>query len=79
MDGGLVSRCMRSSCKKDSPQVTYQGTTIEDDFHFDISHTPLWSAKAVVEAPDVIVQAHLAFMRSGADIVLTSTFVITLG
>ncbi|KAK7448860.1 AdoMet-homocysteine methyltransferase [Stygiomarasmius scandens] len=50
------------------------GTTLESTFQFDISNTPLWSAKAVVEQPDVIVQAHLAFLRAGSDIILTSTY-----
>ncbi|KAF5337670.1 hypothetical protein D9758_013029 [Tetrapyrgos nigripes] len=50
------------------------GTTLESTFHLDISNTPLWSAKAVMEEPDVIVQAHLGFLRAGSDVILTSTY-----
>ncbi|CAK5281170.1 unnamed protein product [Mycena citricolor] len=50
------------------------GTTLEQTFGLDISHTPLWSAKAAVEHPTVIVDAHLAFLRAGAQIILTSTY-----
>ncbi|KAI8992909.1 Homocysteine S-methyltransferase [Trametes punicea] len=49
------------------------GTTLEDVFHKDISH-PLWSAKPVDEDPEVIIAAHLAFLRAGANIILTSTY-----
>ncbi|KAJ7354531.1 Homocysteine S-methyltransferase [Mycena albidolilacea] len=48
------------------------GTTLENSL--DISHTPLWSAKAVIEHPDVVLDAHLAFLRAGAQIILTSTY-----
>ncbi|KAJ7162253.1 Homocysteine S-methyltransferase [Mycena filopes] len=50
------------------------GTTLETTFGLDLSHTPLWSAKAVIEHPEVIVDAHLAFLRAGARIILTSTY-----
>ncbi|KII92717.1 hypothetical protein PLICRDRAFT_172773 [Plicaturopsis crispa FD-325 SS-3] len=50
------------------------GTTLEDVFHKDISHTPLWSSKLVEEDPQAIVQAHLAFLRAGARVILTSTY-----
>ena len=43
-------------------------------FHQDIS-TPLWSAKPIEDDPEVIIAAHLAFLRAGADIILTSTCV----
>ncbi|RPD78095.1 Homocysteine S-methyltransferase [Lentinus tigrinus ALCF2SS1-7] len=49
------------------------GTTLEDVFHRDISG-PLWSAKPIEEDPEVIIEAHLAFLRAGADIILTSTY-----
>jgi len=40
----------------------------------DISHTPLWSAKAVLEQPGSIIEAHLAFLRAGARVILTPTY-----
>jgi len=49
------------------------GTTLEDLFRRDI-FSPLWSAKPVDEDPQVIIQAHLAFLRAGADVILTSTY-----
>ncbi|RDX55226.1 Homocysteine S-methyltransferase [Lentinus brumalis] len=49
------------------------GTTLEDVFHKDIS-TPLWSAKPIEDDPEVIIAAHLAFLRAGADVILTSTY-----
>lgn len=58
--------------------IDSKGTTLEDIFHVDISHTPLWSAKAVVEEPETIIQAHLAFLRAGARVLLTSTCVYLL-
>ena len=51
-----------------------QGTTLEDVFHKDIS-TPLWSAKPIEYDPEVMIAAHLAFLRAGANIILTSTYV----
>ncbi|KAJ7502498.1 Homocysteine S-methyltransferase, partial [Mycena galericulata] len=54
------------------------GTTLEQTFGLDISHTPLWSAKAAIEHPEVIVDAHLAFLRAGARVILTSTYQCSL-
>ncbi|KAJ7049973.1 Homocysteine S-methyltransferase [Mycena amicta] len=54
------------------------GTTLETTFGLDISHTPLWSAKAAIEHPETIVDAHLAFLRAGAQIILTSTYQCSL-
>jgi len=49
-----------------------KGTTLETIFHQDIS-SPLWSAKPIDENPQIIVEAHLAFLRAGARVILTST------
>ncbi|GBE80531.1 Homocysteine S-methyltransferase [Sparassis crispa] len=49
------------------------GTTLEDVFHKNIS-TPLWSAKPIDDDPETIIEAHLAFLRAGADVILTSTY-----
>ncbi|RDB16766.1 Homocysteine S-methyltransferase 1 [Hypsizygus marmoreus] len=54
------------------------GTTLEELFELDISQSPLWSAHHIVENPGIIVAAHLAFMRAGAQIVLTSTYQASL-
>ncbi|KZT29094.1 Homocysteine S-methyltransferase [Neolentinus lepideus HHB14362 ss-1] len=50
------------------------GTTLEDMFHQNISHSSLWSAKPIDEDPEIIIEAHLAFLRAGARVVLTSTY-----
>ncbi|KIY46785.1 Homocysteine S-methyltransferase [Fistulina hepatica ATCC 64428] len=49
------------------------GTTIED-FGADVGSTPLWSAESISKAPELIVKTHLAFLRAGAEIILTSTY-----
>ncbi|KZT04271.1 Homocysteine S-methyltransferase [Laetiporus sulphureus 93-53] len=49
------------------------GTTLEDMFHQNIS-TPLWSAKPIEDNPALIIETHLAFLRAGADVILTSTY-----
>ncbi|KAF8491022.1 Homocysteine S-methyltransferase [Gautieria morchelliformis] len=49
------------------------GTTLEDVFLKDITH-PLWSAKLVDTEDDVIVAAHLAFLRAGSRVILASTY-----
>ncbi|GJE93420.1 homocysteine S-methyltransferase [Phanerochaete sordida] len=49
------------------------GTTLEDVFHRDIS-TPLWSARPIEQDPEVIIEAHLAFLRAGARIISTATY-----
>jgi len=35
---------------------------------------PLWSARALIEQPEVVKQIHLDFIKSGADIITTNTF-----
>ncbi|KAL1741157.1 Homocysteine S-methyltransferase [Schizophyllum fasciatum] len=50
------------------------GTTLEDVFHVDVSHTALWSAKPLFEQPQDIINAHLAFLSAGADLLCTATY-----
>ena len=52
-----------------------KGSTLEDTFKQEIARTPLWSAKPIQENPESIVDAHLAFLKAGAGIILTSTYV----
>ena len=47
---------------------------MEDLFNKDISSS-LRSAKLIDDDPETIINAHLAFLRAGADIILTSTHV----
>lgn len=50
------------------------GTTLEDHFHLPISHTPLWSARIILDAPGTLQQAHLAFLEAGSRVLLTATY-----
>ena len=35
---------------------------------------PLWSARAILEAPDTLLQIHMDYLRAGAEIITTNTF-----
>src|SRR3990170_4956784 len=35
---------------------------------------PLWSARALIEAPDVLAQIHADYLRAGAEIITANTF-----
>lgn len=48
---------------------------LEDTFKQNISRTPLWSAMPVEEKRELIVDGHLAFLRAGAEIISTCTYV----
>ncbi|KAJ3971153.1 Homocysteine S-methyltransferase [Lentinula raphanica] len=50
------------------------GTTLEQLFRINISNTPLWSAQAILDHPDTVIEAHLAFLRAGAEVISTSTY-----
>lgn len=41
--------------------------------HIDLSN-PLWTASAVINAPDTIVAAHRAYLDAGADCIITSSY-----
>lgn len=73
-DGGLVRIELHdslTSCLIDMAQ----GSTLEDILNFKIAHTPLWSTRAAAdeEKSQLLVQAHLSFLRAGARTLLTST------
>ena len=38
---------------------------------------PLWSAKLLIEAPDLIRQVHLDYFRAGADVATTASYQAT--
>jgi homocysteine S-methyltransferase len=48
------------------------GTTLEQG-GADVS-SPLWSARLLVDEPDVLVEAHRAFVDAGAEVVLTASY-----
>ncbi|MDH4148490.1 MAG: homocysteine S-methyltransferase family protein, partial [Acidimicrobiia bacterium] len=35
-------------------------------------HDPLWSAKALVDTPETIVDVHRAYFEAGADVAITA-------
>ncbi|WP_163933319.1 homocysteine S-methyltransferase [Paraferrimonas sp. SM1919] len=39
----------------------------------DLNH-PLWSAKLLLEQPEAIIAAHIAFLEAGADCIITSSY-----
>ncbi|GLB37084.1 putative homocysteine S-methyltransferase [Lyophyllum shimeji] len=50
------------------------GTTLEELVPESTKNSPLWSAQQILDNPGLVVEAHLAFMRAGARIVLTDTY-----
>ncbi|KAG9220358.1 hypothetical protein CCMSSC00406_0006623 [Pleurotus cornucopiae] len=50
------------------------GTTLETFYSKSISNTPLWSANVIMEDPEAVINAHLAFLRAGAKVILTATY-----
>ena len=49
-------------------QLEAQGSSLDD---------PLWSARLLLDRPDEIVRAHLAYYRAGADIATTASYQAT--
>ncbi|WP_394175709.1 homocysteine S-methyltransferase [Thalassotalea litorea] len=47
-------------------------TQLEHQGH-DLNH-PMWSAKLLLEDPDAIINAHLAYLRAGAQCIITSSY-----
>jgi homocysteine S-methyltransferase len=41
-------------------------------------HDPLWSAKVLLETPDLIRQVHLDYFQAGADCAITASYQATL-
>ncbi|KAA1471860.1 Homocysteine S-methyltransferase [Dentipellis sp. KUC8613] len=76
LDGGMVSiyHSLRAHGVCMCNCAIVQGTTLEDVFKADVSHTALWSAKPIDEDPESIISAHLAFLRAGARIISTTTY-----
>ena len=44
----------------------------------DLDHD-LWSAKMLIEAPEIIRRVHTDFLRSGADVIATATYQASFG
>ncbi len=52
-----------------STELEYRGCDLRD---------PLWSAKALIETPDLIRQVHEDYLAAGADIVITASYQATI-
>ncbi|KAF9531598.1 Homocysteine S-methyltransferase [Crepidotus variabilis] len=50
------------------------GTALENELGNTVSQSALWSAQPIAESPDAILEAHQAFLDSGAGVISTSTY-----
>ena len=51
--------------------------TLAERRNFAVKNDPLWSGRALIEAPDLIEDVHKSFLEAGCDIVTTSTYQIS--
>ena len=52
-------------------------SNVLEELGCDLNHE-LWSAKLLIDQPDLIIKAHLAYLRSGAQCVTTSSYQATI-
>lgn len=52
-------------------------SNVLEDFGCNLDHA-LWSANLIIQEPDMIVKAHLAYMRAGAKCITTSSYQATI-
>ncbi|XP_073255555.1 homocysteine S-methyltransferase-like isoform X2 [Porites lutea] len=45
---------------------------------FDIDEDPLWGGKVLIENPDAVKTIHKSFLLSGANVVITNTYQVTI-
>lgn len=48
-------------------------STVLESAGFDLRH-PLWTARLIAERPEALVEAHLAYLRAGAEVVITASY-----
>ena len=48
-------------------------STVLEEQGFDLRH-PLWTARLITENPEALVEAHLAYLRAGAEVVITASY-----
>jgi S-methylmethionine-dependent homocysteine/selenocysteine methylase len=63
-----------SQLKRAKPLLLDGATGTELDRRGVDTTLPLWSARALMTAPEVLRQIHLDYIRAGADIITTNTF-----
>lgn len=77
---GLVSSSPRSRSSRDEPpgepfMLILDGATGTELDRRGVDVTlPLWSARAMIEAPEVLEEIHEDYLRAGADVIVTNTF-----
>ena len=49
-------------------------TLLETKYNQDLNSDPLWSGKLLITNPNIITQAHLDYLLSGANIIITSSY-----
>ena len=50
---------------------------LEDVFHVDTASS-LWSSEAPIKHPNSVIEAHLMFLRAGARLIQTASWVISM-
>ena len=48
-------------------------STVLDAHGVDLRH-PLWTGRLITEAPEVLIDAHLAYLRAGAEVLITASY-----
>ena len=48
-------------------------STVLDEQDFDLRH-PLWTGRLITEAPEALIEAHLDYLRSGAEVLITASY-----
>jgi homocysteine S-methyltransferase len=48
-------------------------STVLEEAGFDLRH-PLWTARLIIENPEALVNAHLAYLQAGAEVVITASY-----
>ena len=52
-------------------------SNVLEELGCDLNHE-LWSAKLLIDQPELIIKAHLAYLRSGAQCIITSSYQATI-
>lgn len=58
-----------------SPFTVVDGglSTVLDAHGFDLRH-PLWTGRLITESPEALVEAHLAYLHAGAEVIITASY-----
>ena len=81
MVGASTAGARTGITRKNDPVILGSPFTVVDgglstalDAHgFDLRHS-LWTGRLITESPEALVEAHLAFLRSGAEVLITASY-----